>query len=121
MFGPAFEDAVRRGGQSWQQGREAAGHQVSMARTQSHGSWSSAASLLLIQPGIPSHGMVLPTFSMDLLSSMKPLWKHHLRHPQRCLLGDSKPSQADNPCFKYIGQHSCLLSLADGLSGLFKC
>jgi hypothetical protein len=51
----------------------------------------SCFSLLFIQAGIPAHGMVPPTFRVNLPVSVPPLWKQ----PQRyvCILGDSNANQ----------------------------
>lgn len=39
--------------------------------------------------GTPGHEMVLPTFRVDVLSSVKPFWKHPRRHTQEvCFHGD---------------------------------
>lgn len=53
-------------------------------------------SCLSCQPGTPEH--VLPTPRVDLLSSVKPLWKYPHVHAQRCLslLDNSNSSQNDN-------------------------
>lgn len=38
-----------------------------------------------IQFRTTKHGMVLPTFRVDSLSSVSPLWKYPYTHAQRCL------------------------------------
>lgn len=49
--------------------------------------FSSLSPFILL--GTPGHEMVLPTFRVDILSSVKPFWKHHHRHTQEvCFHGD---------------------------------
>lgn len=52
--------------------------------------------LLFIQSRPPSHGMVLSTFRVGLLSSVKPFWKYLHGHSSKvCFCGDSKSIQVD--------------------------
>lgn len=56
----------------------------------------SSSFSLLIQSGLPSQGIVCPTFWVYLLLSVRHPWKCLHRHIHRFFPGDFKPSQADN-------------------------